>query len=188
MQHQPNIVGIGGTVREGSTGELLMRAVLGRCEQKGAATRVFAGPFLASLPHYAPAASARCRPQQDLLEAVRKADGFVIASPGYHGGVSALVKNAVDLLEDTRLDNRSYLADCPVALIVCAAGAQALGTTLSALRDIVSSLRGWPLPLGMTINTMAQRPFDENGAVADQAIAELVASQAEMLMARCHQS
>ncbi len=76
----------------------------------------------------------------------------MIASPGYHGGVSGLVKNAIDWVEELRADERPYFDGRPVGLIVVADGWQATITTLSSLRSIVHALRGWPTPLGVAIN------------------------------------
>jgi FMN reductase len=87
---------------------------------------------------------------------VRRADGIVIASPGYHGGVSGLVKNALDWVEELRADERPYFDGRPVGLIVVADGWQATVTTLVSLRSIVHALRGWPTPLGVAINTAAR--------------------------------
>ncbi len=185
MTSRIKIVGIGGTTRPDSTSERLMALVLDKCRQFGAETQMFGGMQLASLPHYAPETHERTTGQIKLTQAVRDADGLVIATPGYHGGVSALVKNALDLLEDTRKDNRAYLDGCPVGLIVSCAGWQAVGVTLSSLRDIVSALRGWPSPLSVTINSMEQRPFDESGAVIDASLDELAAAQAEQIVSDC---
>lgn len=38
---------------------------------------------------------------------------MVVGSPGYHGAVSGLVKNALDYIEDLREDPRVYLDDTP---------------------------------------------------------------------------
>ena len=86
-----------------------------------------------------------------LVDAVRAADGVIIASPGYHGSISGLVKNGLDGLEDLRDDVRPYLDGRAVGLIVAADGAQAAGATLSTLRNIVHALRGWPTPLGVVL-------------------------------------
>jgi FMN reductase len=40
---------------------------------------------------------------------VRAADVLVIATRGYHSGISGLVKNALDTLEELRDDERPYL-------------------------------------------------------------------------------
>ncbi|MBW4329434.1 NAD(P)H-dependent oxidoreductase [Stakelama sp. CBK3Z-3] len=182
MGDGPSIVGIGGTTRPGSSTEMLVRAVLGECEMLGAHTQMFAGAELLALPHYNPGEPQRTDGQRALVEAARGADGFVIGTPGYHGSVSALVKNAIDLLEDTRTDARVYMDGCPVGQIVSAAGWQATGVTLSALRDIIHSLRGWPTPIGIGVNTIVQRPFDESGAIIDESIAGAVKLQAQQVM------
>lgn len=176
------IVGIGGTLRPGSSSELLVRAVLGECAALGAETEMFDGPALALLPHFDPAAAVRNDTERRLVDAVRGADGLVIGSPGYHGGVSGLVKNAIDLLEDLRDDTRPYFKGRAVGLIVSAAGWQAGGVTLSALRAIVHAMRGWPTPIGIAVNSAVQRPFGPDGALADEAIAASVRSQALQVM------
>ena len=50
------------------------------------------------------------------MRAVSAADGLIIASPGYHGGISGLVKNALDYVEDLRGDARPYLDGRAVAV------------------------------------------------------------------------
>jgi len=175
------IVGIGGTARDGSSSERLMAAVLAACARRGAETHAFGGAALAALPHFDPASPTRSPPQQKLVAAVRAADALVIASPGYHGGVSGLVKNAIDLLEDLRGDARCYFDGMPVGLIVSAAGWQAGGVTLGALRGIVHAMRGWPTPIGIAVNTVEQHPFAADGSIADPAIAAQIAAQADQL-------
>lgn len=176
------IVGIGGTIRQNSTSERLTRAVLLRCEGFGAETIMFDGPSLARLPHFNPEAHNRTENETALVEAVRACDGIVIGSPGYHGGYAGLVKNAIDLLEDLRGDYRSYFDGRPVGLVVTAAGWQACGTTLSALRDVVHAMRGWPTPVGIAVNSIEQKPFGADGELIDPAIDAIVRRQAEQLM------
>lgn len=176
------VVGLGGTNRPASSSERVVRAVLVECERMGAETLIFDGPSLASLPHFNPSDMARTAEQTALVEAVRVADGLVIGSPGYHGGYSGLVKNAIDLLEDLRTDDRPYFDGRPVAVAVTAAGWQACGTTLSAMRDVVHAMRGWPTPIGVAVNSIEQRPFDEQGNLIDDAIARTVRAQAEQIM------
>jgi len=160
----------------------MTRAVLAATARRGALTQMFGGAELQALPHFAPESCARTKGQIELVEAVRAADGIVIASPGYHGGVSGLVKNAIDLLEDLRHDRRSYLDGRAVGLIVVAAGWQACGTTLSAMRAIVHAMRGWPTPLGITANVAAQSPFDDTGAINDATMSRLIELQAIQLV------
>ena len=107
------------------------------------------------------------------VDAVRRADSVVIATPGYHGGMSGLVKNALDHLEGLRDDPRPYLDGRAAGVIVSAAGWQAAGTALVSVRSAVHALRGWPTPFGVTVNSVEQLPgpdgrFDERvrGALA----------------------
>lgn len=176
------IVGIGGTVRPNSSSELLVRAVLRECEALGAATRMFDGPSLSALPMFNPESAERTAEERALVDAVRTADGLIIGSPGYHGSVSGMIKNAIDLLEDTRADPRVYFDGLPVGLAVSAAGWQAGGVTLAAMRAIVHAMRGWPTPLGIMINSIEQKPFAPDGAVVDRGVADAAALQARQIM------
>ncbi len=169
----PFIVGIGGAVRPGSSTEKAVQFALMTAESLGARTQMFGGDFLARLPLYAPEDQVRTPDEQALVAAVRLADGVIIGSPGYHGGVSGVVKNAIDLLEDTSRDERAYLDGRAVGLIVTAFGWQATGTTLTSLRSIVHALRGWPTPVGVTINTNGD-VFDADGAPTDPAVINAV--------------
>lgn len=164
------IVGIGGSSRTGSTCELALLLALRAAEEAGARTLVFNGAFLANLPMYAPEDAARTEEQRQLVEAVRQADGLIVASPGYHGGISGSIKNALDLLEDLRNDRRCYLDGRAVGCIIAAGGWQTVGVALTALRSIVHALRGWPTPLGAGINS-SENVFDLTGHCADPAAA-----------------
>ena len=148
---KPLIVGIGGTANPGSSTEQALELALAAAERAGADTKLFGGSHLVALPHYL--TGARSTEGELLVEAVRRADGIVVASPGYHGSISGLVKNGLDYLEETAKDARVYLDGVPVGLIVTAYGWQATGSTLATLRSIVHALRGWPTPLGAAINT-----------------------------------
>lgn len=172
---KPLVVGIGGTTRTPSSTDRALRLALKAAEAAGARTVIFDGPFLSRLPHYVPEHPERNEEQRQLVDTVRKADGLIVASPGYHGGVSGLVKNALDLLEDLRDDGRSYLDGRAVGCIVNAAGWQASASTLAALRSIVHALRGWPTPFGATLNT-SEPLFDASGASKDEKIATQLAT------------
>lgn len=166
----PLIVGIGGTTRPGSSTERALRAALAHAEQMGARTLMFGGEALAALEGYSPEQHERSDGQRAIVDAVRQADAVIFASPGYHGGVSGLVKNAIDLLEDLRADERVYLDGMAVGCIVTAAGWQGCNTTLAAMRSIVHALRGWPTPLGVTLNTAGVKLFDNDGACLDEQV------------------
>jgi FMN reductase len=162
---RPLVVGIGGTGRPGATTERALDLALRAAERNGARVRLLGGAFLSALPLYLPQQVHRDPRALELVDLVSKADGVIVASPSYHGSVSALVKNALDYLEDLRQDCRPYLDGRAVGCIVTSAGAQAGGATLSALRSIVHALRGWPTPLGVTLNS-TERPLEKDRQLA----------------------
>jgi FMN reductase len=161
------IVGIGGTTRAGSTTERAVLWALQHLQQQGCETAAFGSAQLPTEP-YDPTRSDRSVQAQGLVAALRRADGVIIATPAYHGGVSGLVKNAIDFTEDLRSDARVYLQGRAVGCIVCAEGPQAMGVTLAALRAIVHSLRGWPTPFGAALNS-SSKPFGADEQAADPA-------------------
>jgi FMN reductase len=163
-------VGIGGTLSQNSSSEALLRLCLSSLEKCGHQVEVFAGPRI-NLPMYDPKASARSPEARALIHAVRQADGIILASPGYHGGVSGLVKNAIDYIEDTVDDQRPYFDGMAVGCITAAFGQQAAVSTLTSLRGMVHALRGWPTPYGAAINT--QTWTDPAGNVAPDVAAQL---------------
>ena len=105
--YKPLVLGIGGTTRIASSTDRALRIALEAAEEAGARTFLLDGVFLSRLPHFSPGNHERSEEQRQLVEMVREADGLMVATPGYHGGVSGLVKNALDLLEDLRDDPRS---------------------------------------------------------------------------------
>jgi len=150
---QPLIIGIGGTAAAGSSTEQALALALASAERQGAQTRLFGSAHLLALPHYLSPGTGQSAEGRELVAAIRAADGVILASPGYHGSISGLVKNAIDFIEDTAKDARVYLDGVPVGLIATAYGWQATGSTLVTLRSIVHALRGWPTPLGAAINS-----------------------------------
>ena len=167
MTSVPLIVGLGGTTRVGSTSERALQLALAHARSLGCETLAFTGSGLpaeiydADRPERSDAALA-------LVDALRRADGVLIATPAYHGGLSGLIKNALDFTEDLRTDERVYLQGRAVGSIVCADGPQAMGSTLASLRAIVHTLRGWPTPLGATLNS-SSKPFGDDSRPADVA-------------------
>jgi FMN reductase len=139
---------------------------------------LFGGQELVALPHYAARSVEASDGARAIVAAIREADGVILASPGYHGSISGLVKNAIDYVEETARDERVYLDGLPVGLITTAYGWQATGSTLATMRSIVHALRGWPTPLGAAIK--AEKGMFVDGRCSDPSAAnqlELVGKQ-----------
>ncbi|MDA0182296.1 NAD(P)H-dependent oxidoreductase [Solirubrobacter phytolaccae] len=146
----PFIVGLGGTMRFGSSSERALRIAMEHAGARGAETLLIAGPRL-DLPTYDPAVDPDAAAEY-VIDAVERADGVILASPSYHGGMTGLLKNALDHLEALRDRPRPYLRDRPVGLIATGDGWQGPNATLQALRLTVHALQGWPTPLGIAHN------------------------------------
>jgi FMN reductase len=165
-----HVVGIGGSIRTDSQSERALRIALAGAEEAGAKTTMLSGSQI-QLPFYDPSLPDRPPDAIRLIEELRGADGVLLVSPGYHGTVSGLVKNALDYVEDLRYDERPYLDGRAVGCVAAAHGWQAAVNTLTALRSIVHALRGWPTPLGAAVNSK-QVTFDEDGNCSDPQVAD----------------
>jgi FMN reductase len=176
---KPFIVGIGGTARAQSTSERAVAEALRNAERLGAETHLFDGAFVSALPMYVPDRQERTAPEREFIATIRRCDGVIVGTPGYHGSLSGPIKNILDLLEDTARDERPYLDGRAFGCVVTAYGWQACGTTLASLRMIAHALRAWPTPFGAALN--ASTPlFETDGTCLDAKIAgqlAVVASQ-----------
>lgn len=173
-----NIVALGGTPRIGSSTEKILGVASAAAEAAGATVLHFDGQYMSSLPFYGGPGHSK-EAGEEMVAAVRAADGILIASPGYHGSISGLVKNALDYIEDLSADERPYLHGRPVGLIATSFGHQAAMSTLLTLRTITHALRGWPTPVGAAIRTTTAT-FDKEGNLCDmkaRAQLELIGNQ-----------
>jgi FMN reductase len=139
--------------------ERALRMAADAATDAGALVTFVAGRDL-MLPIYDTESAERDPGTRAFVEAVRAADGLLLSSPGYHGAMSGMIKNALDYVEDLRNDERPYLDGRAIGLIAVAHGWQTAVGTLNQLRQVAHSLRAWPAPLGVAIN-------DSVGAIGD---------------------
>jgi FMN reductase len=158
---------LGGSTRPGSSSEKALRISAAAAQAAGADVELIVSRDL-MLPIYDTETPDRSPLAVRFVEAVRAADAVIVASPGYHGAASGMIKNALDYIEDLREAPRPYLDGMPVGCVAVAYGWQATVSTLHSLRVTVHALRGWPSPLGATINASG-RVFDETGSCVDEA-------------------
>jgi FMN reductase len=147
---RPLVVGLGGTLRPGASSERALRVSLDAAREAGAETVLLPAVELV-LPMYDPARPERSHEARRLIELLVRCDGVIVASPSYHGGISGLLKNALDHVEDLREDARPYLDGRAVGCVAVGGGAQGANATLTALRTTVHALRGWPTPFGVAV-------------------------------------
>lgn len=176
---KPLVVGIGGTTRTGSSSEQALVLALKYAAAAGAETLLIDGPKLLKLPMYDPDPDTMTETGRKLIERLRRADGVIFSSPCYHGGVSGLIKNAIDYIEEMRADRLVYLDGRAIGLIACGYGYQGPGPVLAQLRQTAHALRGWPTPLGVGINSAVVK--FQNGECSEPGIAKQIEIMAQQV-------
>ena len=164
------ILAIGGSTRPNSSSEKALRIAADGAREAGGTVTVITSRDL-MLPIYDTESQDRDPKAVALVNAVRSAHGIIVSSPGYHGGISGMMKNALDYIEDLGREDPPYLHGRAVGCIAVAYGWQATVSTLHQLRQVAHALRGWPTPLGGTINASVTE-FAEDGSLADQSAQE----------------
>lgn len=94
-----------------------------------------------------------------LRKAVKSAHGIILVTPEYHGSLSGVLKNALDLLE------ADDMQDKVVATISVLGGAHGYGST-GTLTHICRQLHAWVVPRDMLI-PFADQAFDSFGELKD---------------------
>ena len=83
------------TTRDGSSSEQALAIALGYAKAQGADTKLYGGADL-QLPMYDPDPGTMTDAAKGFIADLRRADGIIIASPCYHGGVSGLTSEQID--------------------------------------------------------------------------------------------
>lgn len=147
------ILGVSGSLREGSHSGLATRLTLEAAREHGAETRFF-DLGEADLPMFQPHAPVASAGVEQANEAVNWADAFVLASPDYHGSMSGAMKNFLDFFwKEFAGKVFGYL---------CASHEKGL-TVMDQMRTAVRQCYGWSLPYGISFN--GDLDFDSTGRV-----------------------
>ena len=169
---KPHVVGIGGTLRDGSKGLRALEEALQAAEEDGATTELLDLREL-DLPMYEPG-----KPLEEygasverLVEAMRGADALVWSTAAYHGTLAGVTKNALDFTQFMAQDEKPYLQDKVVGLVATAAGGLAAVNAINVMVNVVHALRGVAAPLSVPIQ-QSWKAFDEEGNVRDEGVAK----------------
>jgi chromate reductase, NAD(P)H dehydrogenase (quinone) len=174
------LLGIAGSLRQGSHNRALLRAAR-ESLPVGVALEEF---DLRDLPPYDGDVEAAGDPETvtALKDAIRAADGLLIATPEYNRGVPGVLKNAIDWASRPPL--ASPLAGKPVAIMGASTG---LGGTARAQEQLRSALE-FPgvtvLDEPRVLVPEAYLRFDESGELVDEGVrAEIADLLATLLRA-----
>ena len=95
-----------------------------------------------------------------LRREIQQAQGLILGTPGYHGGYSGVLKNALDLMGFSELQGKV------IGLVGVAGGQTGAINALNGLRTVGRSLRAWIVPTQVSI-AQAWRVFDGSGQITD---------------------
>ena len=163
------VVGVGGTMRPGSSSLAALRRALGAAAAAGARTELLDLRHL-RLPVYEPDIPLREYGANvwRFVDAVRAADALIVSTAAYHGTVAGVTKNALDFSEFLADGDPPYLDGKAVGLIATAAGGQAAPNAIAALVQTAHALRAVIAPFSVPI-PQAGRLTDDDGDIADAA-------------------
>ncbi|HEX9335219.1 MAG TPA: NAD(P)H-dependent oxidoreductase [Pseudonocardiaceae bacterium] len=148
-----DIVLIGGSLRAGSVSADVLAACDALARERGAHTVMLPATELV-LPLYEPDSDVRTPTARRFVDALETADAVVVVTPTYHGGMSGLLKNCFDYVEDLAHHRPAYLDGRAVGCAAVGWSESGASTAVAELRSTVLSLRGWPTPMGVTVNAL----------------------------------
>ncbi|QOV21992.1 NADPH-dependent FMN reductase [Anabaenopsis elenkinii] len=159
-----NIVGIGGSLRPDSYTQKALQVAAQRVEALGAEVEVLDLRQL-NLPFCHGGKDYSQHPDvQRLRDTVTKADGLILATPEYHGGLSGVLKNTLDLMSFDELSGK-------VTGMISVLGGQANSNALNDLRLIIRGVHGWVIPEQIAIGK-AWGAFSPEGKLLDEKLSE----------------
>jgi NAD(P)H-dependent FMN reductase len=158
------IVGINGSLRTESTSAKALELAATRVEALGAEMeildlRTLSLPFCHGGDDYSdyPDVSRLC-------QTVKEADGLILSTPEYHGSVSGVLKNALDLMGFEELTGK-------VTGLISVLGGQSNSNALNDLRVIMRWVHAWVIPDQIAIG-QAWKAFDAEGKLVDRKLSQ----------------
>ena len=158
------IVGIGGSLRPNSSSQMALSLAAQRVVVLGAEVEVLDLRTM-QLPF--------CNGEDDYLgypdverlrNTVKQADGLILATPEYHGSVSGVLKNALDLMDFEQLDSK-------VTGLISVLGGQSNSNALNDLRVIMRWVHAWVIPEQIAIG-QAWKAFGPDGKILDEKLSQ----------------
>ena len=148
------VVGLGGSLRQNSRAyHVLKKALLEAknlgCDIELLDLRELKLPFCDGSHEYVEFPDV-----QRLKKSIRSAHAVILSTPEYHGSLSGVLKNALDLLDIEDVDGKVFG-------LIAVMGGEMSFNAIETLRTVVRWLHGWTIPEQLTIKK-ADHAFDEN--------------------------
>jgi NAD(P)H-dependent FMN reductase len=158
------IVGIAGSLRPGSYSQQALAVAAQRVAALGAEVEILDLRSL-NLPFCDGSDEYPNFPDvAKLRQAFLQADGIILSTPEYHGSVSGVLKNALDLMGFDELSDK-------VTGLISVLGGQSNSNALNDLRTIMRWVHAWVIPEQVAIG-QAWKAFDQQGNLIDQKLSE----------------
>lgn len=169
-----HIVGLNGSLRPGSYSKQALQLALQSAKAYGASVELLDLQVL-QLPFCSGAESYPGYPDvEHLKSSVRQADGLILATPEYHGSVSGVLKNALDLMSFDELSGK-------VTAAISILGGQSNSNALNDLRIITRWVHAWMIPEQVAIG-QAWKAFDAEGNLTDPKLRQRLEELAQSLV------
>ncbi|MFM7906278.1 MAG: NADPH-dependent FMN reductase, partial [Microcystis sp.] len=147
------IVGINGSLRPGSYSAMALEVAISRVGALGVETEIIDLRKL-SLPFCNGGDDYSDYPDvAKMQQTVKSAAGLILATPEYHGSVSGVMKNALDLMSFEELSGK-------VAGLISVLGGQSNSNALNDLRIILRWVHAWVIPEQISLG-QAWKVFNE---------------------------
>jgi FMN reductase len=158
------IVGIAGSLRPDSYSQMALQVSIQKVQDLGAEVEVLdlrkmQLPFCDGGKEYPQYPDVK-----RLQDTVGQADGLILVSPEYHGSVSGVLKNALDLMSFDQLSGK-------VAGFISVLGGQVNSNALNELRVILRWVHAWSIPEQVAIG-QAWQAFTPDGKISDEKLSQ----------------
>jgi FMN reductase len=168
------VVGLGGSLRAGSYSQQGLQLAADRVALLGAEVDVLDLRTL-QLPFCTGADDYPDYPDVDRLrQAVKDADALILSTPEYHGSVSGVLKNALDLMSFEHLSGK-------VVGVMSVLGGQSNSNALNDLRVILRWVHAWVIPEQVAVG-QAWKAFSEDGKIQDAQLSKRLDQFAQSLV------
>ncbi|MEA5573122.1 NADPH-dependent FMN reductase [Calothrix sp. UHCC 0171] len=172
------IVGIAGSLRANSYSQMALELAAQRVQALGAEVEILdlrkmQLPFCDGGDEYPDYPDVK-----RLQDAVSNADGLILVTPEYHGSISGVLKNALDLMSFDQLSGK-------VAGLISVLGGQSNSNALNDLRVILRWTHTWSILEQVAIG-QAWKAFSAEGKLLDEKLFQRLDQFAESLVETTH--
>ena len=164
-----NILGFGGSRRKGSYNSALLRTAA-QLMPDDARLEIY---DISNIPMFEPELSANPpKPVMDFQDAIRKADGLLVATPEYNYSIPGYIKNVFDAASLPA--ERNPFPGKPVALLSASIGMLGGARAQYHLRQVFVFLDMIPVGRPEVFITFASQKFNENLELKDENSKDLI--------------